>query len=633
MDSAKAIGKRYRSYIDLFNPQGQTILSQAFSLLICLRVTLTQAAFSEALTDCLLGTVQHFHSTSAAADYRDNFHNPIVVQMTTLYEIDDHVHPFFVLSEDKVQLSEPVKEYLRTLVPYQSRSNNAIIAAGCLQCLTSEATLNHDSGRTPFRNLWHEYSALYWADHLSASQDLRQNACLQSLCEEFIPHDIAATPAFAAWSTAAESAVNENGQARLQGWQADVESILALPPDSILAAVAWNLNDIVAARLDVDPVAAKTKGFGFSNPLIHTAAEFGNTEAIPMLLNRGVDIEERDGFHDTAVMSATGRNKVETVELLLMSGALAEVVNDHGPLLTPLQVAAKEGYTEIVQMLLGFGADPRAVTLGGLTPLELAVKYGHEETAKILLGRFPENFPSKSDACLVAARLQRALYEGAFLDLRVELEAWSRSPSSNYDLHVALWTAVRQNRLDAVELLIGKGVKMDIVHKGRSLLWAAAQEQEKPENSSPDLAMVKLLLSHGADPNSSSPDRHAGLLLCQAAYEGHMKLVRLLVDYGANVRLAAEQGPTPLYQAIFGEEIAVAQFLLEQGADVNEIGHPPPRRGRYRGEANTLLDVAVEEESVEIAALLRRYGGKRMRACDEESGQDASNTLQSSSSI
>jgi ankyrin repeat protein len=59
-------------------------------------------------------------------------------------------------------------------------------------------------------------------------------------------------------------------------------------------------------------------------------------------------------------------------------------------------------------------------------------------------------------------------------------------------------------------------------------------------------------------------------VLGAAAHEGHMDIVRYLVDIGTSVNFSDPcQGRTPLHWACLGNQYQVATYLIKHGADVN----------------------------------------------------------------
>lgn len=117
---------------------------------------------------------------------------------------------------------------------------------------------------------------------------------------------------------------------------------------------------------------------------------------------------------------------------------------------------------------------------------------------------------------------------------------------------------------------------MDISHRGCSTLWAAALDNNSTQLKS-DFALVELLLKESANAKTIFSLTSEKLLLCRVAGHGALELVTFSVNYGADVRLAAEDGPIPLYEAFRGGEEEVVRFLLKKGADVDSIGHPDSR--------------------------------------------------------
>ncbi len=122
----------------------------------------------------------------------------------------------------------------------------------------------------------------------------------------------------------------------------------------------------------------------------------------------------------------------------------------------------------------------------------------------------------------------------------------------------------------------------------------------------PDIDLVKLLISQGANVNATDDEEKsplhvaAGNLLAQDT-----ELISLLVDAGADVNAERDCGDTPLFEAIrqvseFDSELAV-KFLLDKGAHVNVHGNL----------AQTPLHVAVEyssEDTPYVIDLLLEHG-------------------------
>jgi ankyrin repeat protein len=83
---------------------------------------------------------------------------------------------------------------------------------------------------------------------------------------------------------------------------------------------------------------------------------------VQSLLDDGADVNDRDEFHQTALLMASWEKKFEVVQLLIKYRA-------DGVGWTPPQVASQCGHSEIVHVLLDHGADVDAKKMDGWTAL------------------------------------------------------------------------------------------------------------------------------------------------------------------------------------------------------------------------------------------------------------------------
>lgn len=82
-----------------------------------------------------------------------------------------------------------------------------------------------------------------------------------------------------------------------------------------------------------------------------------------------------------------------------------------------------------------------------------------------------------------------------------------------------------------------------------------------------DEEMVRLLIEN-EEVNLNTEDDYGYTALCYAALKGHMDIVDLLTENGANVN-ATNSGGSALVQAVFFGHLKIAKRLIEYGADVN----------------------------------------------------------------
>lgn len=131
-------------------------------------------------------------------------------------------------------------------------------------------------------------------------------------------------------------------------------------------------------------------------------------------------------------------------------------------------------------------------------------------------------------------------------------------------LNNELWNGAYEDQVDYVKELINEGANPNTCdNTGMSALAIASQDGH--------LDVVRYLLDHGADVNAHSKgkvtDRTA--LMAAASNDGHPEIVRLLVERGANVNTRGELGWTALIWAAREGDIESVKFLLSKGADPN----------------------------------------------------------------
>ena len=106
------------------------------------------------------------------------------------------------------------------------------------------------------------------------------------------------------------------------------------------------------------------------------AIDNGDALAFYALLDRGADVNAKNGVGNTALMNAAYYDRPEFVRVLISGGADINAVNQIG--YTALMNAASTGRTEIVGELLIAGADVNVETNDGWTALRFALNCAPE---------------------------------------------------------------------------------------------------------------------------------------------------------------------------------------------------------------------------------------------------------------
>ncbi|KAF2137072.1 uncharacterized protein K452DRAFT_194724, partial [Aplosporella prunicola CBS 121167] len=95
-------------------------------------------------------------------------------------------------------------------------------------------------------------------------------------------------------------------------------------------------------------------------------------------------------------------------------------------------------------------------------------------------------------------------------------------------------------------------------------LYAAARQGH--------LAIVRLLLDRGADPAPGDGRNALRTALCRACFHGAGDVAQLLLDRGGGARLATGAVHCPLFSAVEGGHRHILQLLLARGVDVEYEG-------------------------------------------------------------
>jgi ankyrin repeat protein len=230
------------------------------------------------------------------------------------------------------------------------------------------------------------------------------------------------------------------------------------------------------------------------------------------------------------------------VAVLLEHGADPARANVHG--WTPLHQAAYSGLPHLARMLLAAEAPTDVSARGdGGTPLAVALFWGNRETADLLaehgvhpanlrvaagLGRtgLIEQLVSPDGALAPGAGAGRAFYRP-----HSGFPAWRSSDDRQQILDEALSWAARNERLEALDLLVSRGARVDAdVYRGTALAWASSRGH---------VAAVRRLLDLGADPNARTTfggpaHGEAATALHLAAESNRLDIIRALLDAGAD---------------------------------------------------------------------------------------------------
>jgi ankyrin len=366
----------------------------------------------------------------------------------------------------------------------------------------------------------------------------------------------------------------------------------------VLAATNGNAT-MIRKLLDAgaDPNSANSGG----ETALMTAARTGNVDTVTLLLDRGANINAKDTVHEqNALMWAVLENHADMVNLLLARGA---DINAHTKVTMPKgeYVPARAGGasgTGIVRQRALPTSD------GGMTPLLFAVRDGNVEMVRQLLDRGANINQSSGNH---TSPLIVALLNGQ-VGLAAELLARGADPNAADDYHrAALFAAIDLRNFN---------------HE---------KYGDLPTDGRDPLDLIKVLLKKGADPNlrTDTVPVH-GLMqfdaswvnfdgetpFVRAALSGDIAVMRLLLENGADPNTATAQGTTPLMAAsginwIPGqtfshseaEYVEAVKLCLERGAEVNatnSLGFTAMHGAANRGWESVIQILADHGAKLEV---------------------------------
>lgn len=191
----------------------------------------------------------------------------------------------------------------------------------------------------------------------------------------------------------------------------------------------------------------------------------------------------------------------------------------------------------------------------GITPqcLKLATIYGHTEIVEILINHHFDSYGKEHIITLGIDLLNKAAKNG-HLEIVEKLLTYYDMDSTFFSNQNPLTAAATHGQLEvAKKLLLRRSLFTN--EQINYALYSAISHNYGP--------IVEFLLEYSQDINSFlTPDP----LLPSAALLGHVEIVEMLLQKGADVNLRSGSGMTALKYAISGNHLPVVEVLLKYGA-------------------------------------------------------------------
>ncbi len=236
----------------------------------------------------------------------------------------------------------------------------------------------------------------------------------------------------------------------------------------------------------------------------------------------------------TALVLAAREGDIESARALVDAGADINQATNYG--WTPLLTATNNKHYRLGMFLLDRGADPNIANKGAWTPLYLAT-----DNANIEGGDYP----------VAKADMEHLPFIKALLDHKANPNARVKDDTLSRTIFTMQW----------------------FFEAGATAFLRASQ--------SGDAALMKLLLSYGADPMVKSDYDDTALTLAAGigwvegvTYEHSAKenveAVKMLLDLGLDPNAANKDGRTPLMGAALKGRTEVVQLLVDRGGKLDQ---------------------------------------------------------------
>jgi len=123
--------------------------------------------------------------------------------------------------------------------------------------------------------------------------------------------------------------------------------------------------------------------------------------------------------------------------------------------------------------------------------------------------------------------------------------------------------AVKKSNYTLVEKMIKNGIKINEIRDSDEKCMTVGETVLILASTAGDIKMVKLLLSFKADPNVTNEGYSA---LRYASEQGHVEVIKLLIESGAQIDFADPDGFTALMSAAANDKTDAIKYLLDKGA-------------------------------------------------------------------
>jgi uncharacterized protein len=391
-----------------------------------------------------------------------------------------------------------------------------------------------------------------------------------------------------------------------RGDTAGVRALLAKKVDVNAAGVdtstpldwAVKSNNLEMVNLLIDAGANVNAETRYKITPLSLACTNGNAAIIERLLKAGVDANGTSEEGQTALMTASRNGKVDAIKMLLSHGAKVNAIEPYKGQ-SALMWAAGEGNADAAAILIEFGGDVKAKSKAGFTPLLFAVLNNQIPAVKVLL----EHGANVDDRAVDGSTTLNMSIINAYYDMASVLLDYGANPNvqdlNGTPLHSLVWMRkpgtsweAAATATDPITVPRPAGQRVTDLQLAKKLLEKGADPNAK-------IAWKEMKMDKGLGTTKNPPNINLGrhymsfvgsTPFYNAARNGDPAMMRLLVEHGADPKLATPLGVTPLMAAACidyyegetpgpltgvseAERLEAVKLAVELGNDLNAKTH------------------------------------------------------------
>ncbi|KAI6170522.1 Suppressor of tumorigenicity 14 protein-like protein [Aphelenchoides bicaudatus] len=371
---------------------------------------------------------------------------------------------------------------------------------------------------------------------------------------------------------------------------------------------------------------------------LYLAAQNGQVKCVRILLNKKANINHKTHEGFTALHIASQEGNYDVVKLLVDSGADIEIKTINGKTALDLAIESDEkndalilylaknikypvhnavlnDLTNLLDELIAANVSINTTNEDQQTPLHIAAEKGYYEVAKALINKDPSlgnatdkhrqtplHLAALNGYCNIVSLL---LSNGADVNA---LARFSNDDSTTPPHMSALYLAAENGYTKCIKVLLDKGAKINYkTYDGFTALHVASQEGKF------EAAKVLIAKNHQL---VNVTDKFKAIPLHIAAWNGHCKIVSLLLSNGADVNALANFGGddsttspsvSALYLAARNGQVECVRILLDKGAKIDHQAN----------DGFTALHIASQEDKYEVVKTLIKKNPSLVNATDK----------------